>query len=254
MKRKSLLVCGLSFILLIALQFLFSYLFYQIFPNKENGLFLVQLSIDLSFVLVILGLKYFWKLKLFNDFSIPKSKTIILLILIAFLVVLIMPFFSFDSFLNNIKEGTISFNFPSTKNFFYNSYYEIFYNVRLIVIGPVLEELYFRRIIQKQLIATNYSSFTAILIASLLFSIGHLDLSNFISAFIGGVILGYAYFKTKNIFISILLHSLINVFVIFTNGKEIYLEGVNFVNLLVYPISLYLIYLLLNRLGKVNFR
>jgi hypothetical protein len=252
MKNNSILACVLTFVLLIAFQFLFSYLFFLNFQTKEEGVFLVQLSIDLSFIIIILGLANYWQLKLFNDFSIPNSKIFFFLILIAFLIVLIMPFLSLDYFLKNLKYDIISFNLPSTKNFFYNSYYEIFFNIRLFFIGPVLEELYFRRIIQKKLIDSNNSAFTAILIASLLFSIGHLDLNNAISAFIGGVILGYAYLKTNNIFISIMLHLFINVFIIFSNGKEINIGGMNILFVLIYPIAIFLIYLVLKRLGSLE--
>lgn len=114
---------------------------------------------------------------------------------------------------------------------------------------PILEELYYRRILLNS-ISIKFNSFIAILISSLLFSIGHLDFENTFQFFIMGLILGYFYLKTKKIGLSILLHAFINFFGIFILYKDISLEGFNRLYLVFYLVVIVLIIFLFKRCLK----
>ncbi len=89
----------------------------------------------------------------------------------------------------------------------------------LLTVSVFLEEIYFRRIIAQKL--SNSQGFSkAIWISALIFSISHVftDIGLF-APFIGGIILGYIYLKTKNIWLSILTHLIYNLTTFFVSPK-----------------------------------
>jgi len=81
----------------------------------------------------------------------------------------------------------------------------------LLFVWVFLEEVYFRRVIT-QMIFNKKGLNKAIWISSLIFSVAHvLSENGLFMAFIGGVILGYIYLKTKNIWLSIATHLTVNL-------------------------------------------
>ena len=78
------------------------------------------------------------------------------------------------------------------------------------IIGPVVEELMFRKLFIDRL--TPYGNVIAILFPSLIFGLFHGNLYQFFYAFALGAIFSYIYVKTGKIIYSILLHMFINIF------------------------------------------
>lgn len=84
-----------------------------------------------------------------------------------------------------------------------------------IIIFPVIEELFFRRIVSQK-IYSKKGFYSALWISSILFSIAHIySNTNLIGAFIAGIFLGYIYLKTSNIWLSIFAHVLFNALILF---------------------------------------
>lgn len=89
------------------------------------------------------------------------------------------------------------------------------------IIGPIVEELMFRKLFIDRL--TPYGEITAILLPSLIFGLFHTNLYQFFYAFFLGAIFSYIYLKTGKIIYTIVLHIFINMFfgilptVIFSN-------------------------------------
>jgi len=81
--------------------------------------------------------------------------------------------------------------------------------LRLVVIAPIFEELVFRGIILAGYLK-NYSPLKAILASSLLFGLFHFNITQFIGGFFFGMFLGWAYYKTRSISFSIILHAAVN--------------------------------------------
>lgn len=81
----------------------------------------------------------------------------------------------------------------------------------IVVAAPLFEELIFRGIILEGLLK-RYSIFTSILASSLLFGIVHLNPWQFVSALVGGFLMGWVYYKTKNLVLPIIIHFLNNGF------------------------------------------
>ena len=79
----------------------------------------------------------------------------------------------------------------------------------MVIIAPIFEELIFRGIILAGYLK-NYSPLKAILASSFLFGFVHLNITQFIGGFFFGMFFGWAYYKTRSISFSIILHAAVN--------------------------------------------
>lgn len=77
------------------------------------------------------------------------------------------------------------------------------------VVGPIIEELMFRKLILDRLYP--FGEKFAILVSALLFALFHGNLTQFIYAFLLGAVFGYLYCRTGKILYPILLHMAINL-------------------------------------------
>ena len=110
----------------------------------------------------------------------------------------------------------------SLKNFneTYNNYnfINLYGIIRILILVPTLEEIFYRRIILNSLLE-KHSAFFAIIVSSIMFSIGHADFNNSL-IFLGfGCTLGLLFWKTRNVYYSIALHILINMLTLFLIEK-----------------------------------
>ena len=78
------------------------------------------------------------------------------------------------------------------------------------IIGPIFEELMFRKLVIDRL--TPYGELTAILFPSLIFALFHSNLYQFFYAFFIGAIFSYIYLRTGKIIYTIALHIFVNLF------------------------------------------
>ena len=102
-------------------------------------------------------------------------------------------------------------------------------NIFVMAIVPaVSEEMLFRGCIQKTLTDKMRNKFLAIIISSFIFSAAHLDFYGLIPRFILSIILGYVFYYTGDILMSMLLHFINNSIAVisgyiqfnFNNGVE----------------------------------
>lgn len=80
------------------------------------------------------------------------------------------------------------------------------------VAAPILEEMLFRGVILRSFLQ-QYSRIEAILWTSLLFAIAHLNVYQFFTALLLGIVVGWLYERTRSLWPCILLHALFNGFV-----------------------------------------
>ena len=85
-------------------------------------------------------------------------------------------------------------------------------------IGPVCEEIIFRGIILKEFLKT-YNPQKAIIFSSIIFGVIHLIPLQAISAFFIGIVLAYVYYKTRSLWLPIIMHVLNNL-IAFIFGVE----------------------------------
>jgi len=101
---------------------------------------------------------------------------------------------------------------PSTSSDSLVAFFEanqIIFFFLIVVAAPILEELIFRGVILRYLLE-NLKPAPAILFSSLLFGLIHFSPDQIVHAFLGGIFLGYAYFKSNNLLMSIIFHALNN--------------------------------------------
>lgn len=106
--------------------------------------------------------------------------------------------------------------------------YLILFLMYVCLIGPVLEEIIFRGFILKSM--QKYGNFTAILVSSILFSMFHLNLVQFINPVLMGIVLAFMAIKSKSIFPSMIAHIFNNTLAFAATGitslKMPMLEGI----------------------------
>lgn len=190
------------------------------FKNELNVLISVPLKVivDVFFVVVL------WKIWNINVSTKLDKSTFIkmfeVLILTSLYLIIIFPFSFPFVFFKTLHDGCIQifdFKLPSLSNF------ELFYlfSIKAIII-PIVEELFFRGIIQSKL-QKKYLPFVSILIASFIFALCHWSLTRFIRIFLTGLLLGEIFQKYKSIYLSIFSHIIINsiAFFSYTRFQEI---------------------------------
>lgn len=103
-----------------------------------------------------------------------------------------------------------------------NNFAEFAANLTIIAILPALgEELVFRGVIQNQLMRRISNPWVVILLSAAIFSLAHFQLAGFIPRMLLGIFLGWLYWRTNNLWVSVLAH-------FFNNGVQVlgqYLYG-----------------------------
>lgn len=79
---------------------------------------------------------------------------------------------------------------------------------QLVVIAPILEELWFRGIVMESL--RPYGNGFAIFVSAFLFGLTHANFQQFFYAFVIGICLGYIAVSTKSIVTTMVMHALFN--------------------------------------------
>lgn len=81
------------------------------------------------------------------------------------------------------------------------------------IIGPILEEIVFRKVLFGTL-NKKFNFVTAALASSLLFGLAHMELSFLLTYTAIGFLFAFLYWMTKRIFVSIIAHAAMNTFVV----------------------------------------
>lgn len=98
-------------------------------------------------------------------------------------------------------------------------------SIQVIIIGPIIEELIFRKILLGKLLEKfSNRPIKAIVYSALIFGIVHLNIIQGVAAFGGGIILGLIYYYTKSIKATIFTHILNNFLIIIPNPIGIWMN------------------------------
>ena len=207
------------------------------------------LFILLIIIISTLYLKFFFNKRGKEEFIInfSESKIIVLFLLMTFVsIYLIDSFIHFKEILNH-QFFAINWNFNWNSNWIIEKrrlYQSIKYLFFALLCAPVTEEIVFRGLIQNSLLQKT-SPFWAILITAGIFSLSHFELSRIPYTFIGGLLYGIIYYRTRKVIISILCHfcwSFIAIFTVFTpneaNTKSILILVVALLTAAFFPIFL----------------
>lgn len=127
------------------------------------------------------------------------------------------------------------------------------YILNILVIGCVVgvsEEFYFRGIIQNFLLRAVRNKLFAIMIAAAIFSIFHLQPSEFLSRFVLGFMIGYAYYVSGSIWVPVAMHVTNNVLAIILYHTDI--SGFVLGNMIYVVVSFVVVVLLFLLLRKTT--
>lgn len=200
-KSKTICFSVITSLLIAVIVLLLSYYFTLMFATMNKYILLsvmpitILLVVTIASILVRLDIKESFKL---NKFSIKKFFILLLFfigmrILSTYIVDLVSRLFP-----NIIEQYSMLNEFLSFDN--------IVLAILVIALLPAIcEELLFRGVIYNSF-NKRYGVVVAIIISSLLFGIFHMNWIQGINAFILGIALSYAYYKSNSIFVPIIFH------------------------------------------------
>ncbi len=87
------------------------------------------------------------------------------------------------------------------------------------IVVPVMEEFAFRGVLVSAL--RRYGAAFAVVVSALVFSLVHMDFSNVIFAFIAGLVFGFLYVRTGNLWITISIHALNNAIAVISSYEDL---------------------------------
>lgn len=86
----------------------------------------------------------------------------------------------------------------------------LFMFISVGILAPILEELFFRKLLTDRLQALGGEK-TAIIIPAFLFALFHQSASQLVYAFFVGIVIGYFYCRTGKYWLSVVIHSIFNI-------------------------------------------
>ena len=167
-------------------------------------LFIVTLLKPFLFCLIF----YFTsKTKLKLEININRACNILFIILFFIPIIIIINSLSFH-LLHEFSPQKIVTTINEEAHISYSQIFSI------LVFSPVMEELYFRKVILDDLY-DRIGSFWSIIFSSFYFSIIHLNILSFPTLLVLGILLGIIYKTSKSVTLCIIVHSLFNSFMLF---------------------------------------
>ncbi len=119
------------------------------------------------------------------------------------------PLFDIDKLMEFYKNGFLDIQ---NENYSNNRTDLIYQFLAVILVAPILEELFFRKFLILKLLKKN-KKITSLLISSFCFALIHIETPiNLIPSFFFGILSGLIFIKTREILYSIIFHALINAY------------------------------------------
>ena len=146
------------------------------------------------------------KIKFKFEIKINREYNILFLILLFIPIIILINALSFY-LLNDFSQQKIVTSIIEKDHISYSQVFSI------LVFSPVIEELYFRKVLLEELykrIGSLWSIFTT----SLYFSIIHLNILSFPTLLALGILLGIIFQITKSVILCIIVHVLFNFFML----------------------------------------
>lgn len=211
-----LIILGLVVATPIASPFIFFEKQIDNFLFEEFSSTLVYVIVFITIILLALNVNKKRKLRYNFNFKINH---ISLLLLISLL-------FTFQLAINLPAQKVLHSLF-FTEIIKAKSFYSFSYILGALSFGPILEEILFRGIILKGLLYSN-SPWKAIILSAVIFGIIHSQPIIILGGIFFGIFLGYIYYKTNSLGLTILLHFATNLFGIIGSYLNYRLGSPNF--------------------------
>lgn len=197
----------------------------NIIKNPSDNLNTIRLAQVISSIIcfgvpALLFSKY-KKGHIFNYGLQYKQTKLWLWIIVPCLIFTIYPFLNFTYIINKQSFlGQLMLDEQKQYQLFVEALLKptsiVFYLLNLVVIAILpafLEEWFFRGTMQR-LFSEKFNSHVAIIITSIIFSVIHFEFSAFLPRIVLGIVLGYIFYFSGNIWLAIFTH-------LFNNGMEV---------------------------------
>lgn len=198
--------------------------------------FVQFLSVLILFVGPAFLLAYLYKRDVLSFFNLRKKPSLKMVLLVIALIISANTFLNFLVDINELiplpsgleeKFRTMHDATVNSQNEFmqFTNVFEFLLVFFIAAILPALaEEMYFRGLIQGVLSTAKLAPVHAIFIASFLFALVHFEFYYLLPLLFMGLLLGYIYYRTKNLWLSIAAH-------LFNNGLIVLLTASNKIKL-----------------------
>ena len=171
----------------------------SVFTSSESTIYITVLGLFLSEILLFFLL---WGIKYFKPSELVRMPD--LNILLTAMLLIICATLSF-SFINNALD------LPNTLEDIFDQMVKSPVGIFSIVVsGPIIEEIVFRRIIINDCMTRFGKPWAAILISAALFGIIHLNPAQMANAFLMGILFGWVYIRTGSMLPGIIGHIINN--------------------------------------------
>lgn len=176
---------------------------------------LILIPVEIIMIMII-GKKYTKKerVRINNDKLKINKNDFLYVFLIIIGYILIREAILFDvlsKFEGPISEDDIDFFINNAKVIEVIVFGLLMY-LQIIIVAPIFEEILFRGIILNGLLNKyKNSSKKAIIYSAIVFGVVHLNIPQGVNAFIAGIILGFIYYYTKSMKLSIFAHFINNL-------------------------------------------
>ena len=192
---------------IIVLLFILTIIVYG--PIKH--IFLDNINKDMQFPILYLFtfgpiLYYLYKKRKRENSSTKFNFKISNYKIIPILVVTVVAIFLLNIFIINLIPISDSMKEYMRELFEQTGIFTLF---GAIILAPIFEELIFRGIVLDGFLK-KYSPLKSIIISSILFGLLHLNPWQFVSAFLGGLFIGWIYYKTRSVSLAIFIHFINN--------------------------------------------
>lgn len=197
---------------------------------KTSNLLNVLMSIfgHVVFVLFILYLKKKTKIKLNDIININKINSLLITLIILFSTSYMFVSSELENIFSSFWGRIILFTDDLIKMSRMPGLHGFLIAIVFICILPaIIEEIFFRGLIQNGL-SKKYGDIKALVIASIMFALIHLNPSTIFSIFLLSLMLGFVYIKTMNLIYPIALHFMNNIICVFLRRYDVLqIKGLN---------------------------
>ncbi len=248
------------FLVILYLTFHFTFTFIVIMPKvfgwpllESFRQYFYSAAIPFINIPLILYVSHKSKLPVTWRMNLPTVHFVLIMVISAIAIrLLIQPLINPTEYFGHLMEGRIKllrFNVPEI-----NALMVIRF-ISQVIITPVLEEIFWRKQIFG-LFLKKYSPFVAMVLSSALFACAHFQTGIIGVIFFVGLLMGFVYYITNSIELSIVLHSIFNLSANFIEHKFVQATEIRLIDsvtpMLISAIVLYLIirYLVKNRLDR----
>lgn len=224
-------------LILVVLTLIGRKYFYPSFPIYGFSTLHLFFSLIIDSLTIIFAIRFF-NVDINEQLNKVRLKTIVLFTILAILIfLLILPLVNPFDFFKKLANHKITGHHFNLMIFEKPDFNNIPYFFLMVIITPIIEEILYRGIILN-LFLKKYSVKISLIVSSLIFAFIHLRFIGIGYLFLYGLLFGFAYYKTKSLFTSILLHFIINLMAVTTSNQYLELNNTTFPKYFLYTVIL----------------